>query len=204
MMISVASFDKASTSALSKAGHKVLHLDHHNYYGAEDASLTIEETVSWANEYRATELPAGHSRFTSISYSFPAFPEHTSELGLLPEPLKRVSRQYTLSLSPSLIPSTGPLITALIKSGVARHSAFRLLEAIALYSEGPPDSAVTASATFIKVPATKQDVFTDKDMSLPDKRRLMKFLMFAAAGKFSGTPELQGSSVDDMLCLGAL
>jgi RAB protein geranylgeranyltransferase component A len=39
------------------------------------------------------------------------------------------------------------------------------------------------------VPGSKEDVFKSKDMSLVDKRRLMRFLMFAA-GDFEDSPEL--------------
>jgi Rab proteins geranylgeranyltransferase component A len=91
-------------------------------------------------------------------------------------------RQYAISLSPSIIPSTGPLISALISSGVAKYGSFRLLEGIGIYD---PSGAVKS------VPSSKEGIFNDKSISLIDKRRLMRFLTFAA-GEFEGSPELKG------------
>lgn len=48
-----------------------------------------------------------------------------------------------------------------------------------------------ASGTVKTVPGSKEDVFKNKDMSLVDKRRLMRFLMFAA-GDFEDRSELEG------------
>ena len=41
------------------------------------------------------------------------------------------------------------------------------------------------------VPGSKEDVFKSKVLSLVDKRRLMRFLMFAA-GDFEGKKEIEG------------
>lgn len=41
------------------------------------------------------------------------------------------------------------------------------------------------------VPGSKEDVFKSKALSLIDKRRLMRFLMFAAS-EFEGKKELEG------------
>ena len=45
------------------------------------------------------------------------------------------------------------------------------------------------------VPGSKEDIFKSKDMSLLDKRRLMRFLMFAS-GRFEDTKELKGHEND--------
>ncbi|KAI0959198.1 hypothetical protein AcW1_004099 [Taiwanofungus camphoratus] len=92
------------------------------------------------------------------------------------------SRQYSLSLCPSIIPSTGPLIDALIASGVSRYGGFKLLERVAIYDRPGLIKAV---------PGSKEDVFKSKELSLIDKRRLMRFLVFAA-GDFEEKKELQG------------
>lgn len=113
-------------------------------------------------------MTAQRSKFSSISVS-----------GTVPSR----SRQYAISLSPTLIPSIGPLIDALVASGVSRYGGFKLLERVALY----------ASPGIVKpVPGNKEDVFKSKQLSLLDKRRLMRFLMFAG-GEFEDKPELQGN-----------
>lgn len=80
------------------------------------------------------------------------------------------------------MPSVGPLISALVSSGVARYGGYKLVDRLAVY-----DPAGTVRA----VPGSKEDVFRSRDLSLVDKRRLMRFLLFAA-GEFEGAPELQG------------
>lgn len=41
------------------------------------------------------------------------------------------------------------------------------------------------------VPGSKEDIFKSKEISLIEKRRLMRFLTFAA-GNFEGSPEIDG------------
>lgn len=160
-------------SALSKAGYKVGHLDANPYYGADDASLSVDELVQWADERTKCDaefspyISRQRERFTDISYS-----------GTVPAQ----SRQYALSLCPTIVPSVGPLIDSLIASGVSRYGGFKLLERVALY-ESPGVAK--------PVPGNKEDIFKDKQLSLLHKRRLMRFLMFAG-GEFEDKPELQG------------
>ena len=92
------------------------------------------------------------------------------------------SRNFSISLTPTIIPSLGSLIDSLIASGVSKYGGFKLLESIAVYDQ---PSKVKA------VPTSKEDVFRDKDLSLVEKRRLMRFLMFAA-GEFENSQDLVG------------
>ena len=43
----------------------------------------------------------------------------------------------------------------------------------------------------MQVPGSKEDIFKNKDISLLEKRRLMRFLMFAV-GDYEGSSELSG------------
>jgi len=164
-----------STSALAKAGYRVIHVDPNDYYGGDHATLNVDEIISWANlrsspveSERTNEYLAGQrSRFVSVSY-------HGSS--------PSASRQYSLSLLPSIIPSVGPLISTLIDSGVSRYGGFKLLEKIALYS---------SPGRVKNVPNTKEDVFKNRQISLIEKRRLMRFFTFAS-GDFEDKPELRG------------
>jgi RAB protein geranylgeranyltransferase component A len=71
-----------------------------------------------------------------------------------------------------------------VASGVARYGGYKLLEQTAIYD-------AEASSLVRLVPGSKEDVFKSKDMSLLDKRRLMRFLLFAA-GEFEAAPEIVG------------
>ncbi|PIL36591.1 hypothetical protein GSI_00280 [Ganoderma sinense ZZ0214-1] len=161
-------------AALSKAGFKVAHVDNNQYYGGDEASLTLDELAEWADirsgrqdvpasDYLATQK----ARYTSISRSRTVPPQ---------------ARQYAVSLAPSIVPSIGPHIDSLIASGVSRYGSFKLLEKVAVYDR---------PGLVQSVPGSKEDVFKSKALSLIDKRRLMRFLMFAA-GEFEGKKELEG------------
>jgi len=90
-------------------------------------------------------------------------------------------RQYSISLSPSVIHSVGPFISSLVGSGVYRYGEYKLLGPVGIY-EG----------TEIKmVPQSKEDVFKAPNLSLVEKRRLMRFLLFAAS-EFENDQQLQG------------
>lgn len=99
--------------------------------------------------------------------------------------LLSASRQYAISLVPHLIPATGPFVAALVNSGVARYGSFVLLKRVVVAAS--KDGAIG----FRSVPASKQDVFRDRGVSLVQKRRLIKFLMFAS-GEFENAAELSG------------
>jgi len=107
--------------------------------------------VQWAD----TQSLATNHKFSSVSRS--ADPSQQS-------------RQYSISLRPAVIPSIGPIISSLISSGVSKYGGFRLLERVGLYH---PSGIVK------HVPGSKEDIFKSKDISLVDKRRLMRFLAFA-------------------------
>lgn len=87
-----------------------------------------------------------------------------------------------MPLAPSIVPSVGPHIDSLVASGVSRYGSFKLLEKVAVYDR----PGVVQS-----VPGSKEDVFKSKVLSLLEKRRLMRFLLFAA-GEFEGKKELEG------------
>ncbi|KJA30088.1 hypothetical protein HYPSUDRAFT_175261 [Hypholoma sublateritium FD-334 SS-4] len=156
-----------TAAALSKCGYKVAHIDSNPYYGGDEASLSLEELVKWADRTASSNAP---SRFQRLTRSV----EVPSQ-----------SRQYSICLQPGVIPSVGPLISSLVSSGVAKYSGFRLLEAVIVYD-----------STGVKnVPGSKEDIFKSKEISLLEKRRLMRFLTFAATD-FEDKKELEG--MEDM------
>ncbi|KAI0637611.1 GDP dissociation inhibitor-domain-containing protein [Trametes polyzona] len=169
--------ESIAAAALSKAGCKVAHVDHNQYYGGDEASLTLDELAEWADTRIArgeeksphNYLANQRAKYTSISRSSAIPPQ---------------SRQYAVALAPSIVPSLGPHIDSLIASGVSRYGSFKLLEKVAVYDR----------PGFVQsVPGSKEDVFKSKALSLVEKRRLMRFLMFAA-GEFEGKKELEGKA----------
>lgn len=152
-------------SALSKAGYKTAHIDTNSYYGGDEATLSLEELVQLLD--KTAQYTNSTSRIQQVSRS-----AHVPSQ----------SRQYSICLQPSVIPATGPLIASLVASGVAKYSGFRLLDCVGIHD---PTGHVK------QVPGSKEDIFKSKDISLVEKRRLMRFLTFAA-GEFEDKKELEG------------
>ncbi|KAF4619215.1 hypothetical protein D9613_005473 [Agrocybe pediades] len=160
--------ESITAAALSKAGYKVAHIDSNPYYGGEEASLSLDELVQWADHNATLSSNDPSARYQRITRS---------------KEVPSQSRQYSICLRPAVIPALGPLISSLIMSGVAKYSGFRLLECVSVY-----DSSGRAR----NVPGSKEDIFKNKEISLIEKRRLMRFLTFAAAGDFASKKEVQG------------
>ncbi|KAG9016738.1 Rab proteins geranylgeranyltransferase component A [Tulasnella sp. 427] len=191
-------------AALAKAGKKVLHLDENDYYGGDSASSTLLELITWADErskpvqagadQRASKyIAAQRKSFTEIQYSFPSSSDHVT-----PDPdFMKDSRLYAISLLPCLVPASGPIITSLIASGTSKYGEFCLLSSVAICSprdDNHPEDGWEPK----RVPSSKEDVFKDRSLSLLDKRKLMKFLMFAASDA-EDPLELQGQEQSSLL-----
>ncbi|KAF9242961.1 FAD/NAD(P)-binding domain-containing protein [Melanogaster broomeanus] len=144
--------ESITAAALAKAGLKVAHIDPNGYYGADEATLTLDELVQWADAHTTSDLAQDHD-FRSVRYHV----EYRSP-DILPH-----SKQYSISLSPSVIPSVGPFISSLISSGVARYGSFKLLGPVSMYHNGQ----------FKGVPQNKESIFQDRTIPLIEKRRLI-------------------------------
>ncbi|ORY05348.1 rab protein geranylgeranyltransferase component A [Basidiobolus meristosporus CBS 931.73] len=101
------------------------------------------------------------------------------------------SRQYNLELAPKLLCCSDRLIDDLVASGVSRYLDFKLLEGTYMGWSGKYD----------KVPCSKEDIFTSKNLSLIEKRKLMKYLTYAMDTSADPTiiNEYQDQPFDKML-----
>lgn len=170
-------------SALAKAGKTVLHLDPNEYYGGEQASLTLDELASWASARCASD-DASSSR---SSYRQAQARRCSATPSPVPTELVKDQRRYALSLFPAVLPSRGPLISTLIASDVSKYVSFKLLDSVAIW-----DLSTGDGGGLQRVPGSKEEVFKDKSIGLVDKRRLMKFLMWAG-GDFEADDLLKGA-----------
>ncbi|BGO93134.1 hypothetical protein NBRC10512_003318 [Rhodotorula toruloides] len=137
-------------AALSKAGYSVLQLDSAPYYGTAHASLSLLELHDWASSTPGAE---------------PSSPSP-------PADLSKLSQRFALSLCPILLRAKGPGLDLLVRSKVASYLQFGLLGGVGLWQD--------AERGVARVPASKADVFNDSTLSLVEKRRLTKLLLFAA------------------------
>lgn len=156
-------------SCLAKQGLSVLHLDEHEYYGDRHASLTVDEMMQWVDRIQSSS-----SRYLQASYEFPST-QFQEQLG-------KVARQYALSVFPTILPARGDLIDLLIEEDVGKYVNFRLVDGVAIY-QATQDEEQGSSGSWKRVPAGKDQIFKDSSLSLLEKRRLMKFIMFASSGK---------------------
>lgn len=134
-------------------------MDERSYYGEDQATLSLKELIEWAKERNQASTQ-------QVNVNFPS-----SGSTELPTDLAQSARRYNITLCPTIYPSIGPFISSLVRSGVAKYSAFRLIDTVALYDNG----------TLKPAAATKEDIFKDKSLSLIEKRRVMKFVMAANA-----------------------
>lgn len=96
-----------------------------------------------------------------------------------------------------LLRAHGPALDLLVTSRVASYLQFGLVGGVGLVQADP------APGTVKRVPASKSDVFTDQTLSLVEKRRLTKLLLFAAGqDPLEHDPVLQaGRSLSFLTCI---
>ena len=112
------------------------------------------------------------------------------------EKLFQKSNRFCLDIIPSLLLSRGVSVDDIVKSGVSNYLEFKPIDDVWMLKEasrkppqdldnGQSDSAEKSSSlehvwsgAFKKVPCSKSDVFTSPELSMSDKRLLMKFLRY--------------------------
>ncbi|KAF6073179.1 CHM like Rab escort protein [Phyllostomus discolor] len=77
-------------------------------------------------------------------------------------------RRFNIDLVSKLLYSRGLLIDLLIKSNVSRYAEFKNVTRILAFREGKVE----------QVPCSRADVFNSKELTMVEKRMLMKFLTF--------------------------
>ncbi|KAI9592154.1 GDP dissociation inhibitor [Syncephalis fuscata] len=191
-------------AALAQAGKSVLHLDANDYYGGNWAAFNYKDLQTWLEERQANTLSTQATdsslaptfnktniqRYAKVTAQVLEWPSNDNDASMdesAPkldttnmDQLISNSRRFNLELAPKLLASNGELVDLLISSDIGKYLDFRLTDAIYLF---------TSSLELI--PSSKEAVFSSNTLSLIEKRKLMKFLMFAAA--YEGNEEiLQG------------
>lgn len=165
----------------------MLHLDSSDYYGSGAASLTLDELLRWVDSQSTSTRTPYHSLSIRLASS--------SNSNTLPPELQAGARHYSISLSPSLALSGGLLVNHLVQSDVAKYGGFRLLDMIGIVESSTDQNP---AITLRRVPSSKEDVFRDAELTLLEKRKLMRLLQFAG-GAFEESDNWQGNSRSDHL-----
>ncbi|KAJ8298316.1 hypothetical protein KUTeg_024847 [Tegillarca granosa] len=82
--------------------------------------------------------------------------------------LKKEWRKFNLDLAPRLLYCRGSMVELLITSDIAKYCEFKTVTRMLTLLNGKLE----------KVPCSRADVFSSKDVSMLEKRMLMKFLTF--------------------------
>lgn len=135
-------------SAFSKAELKVLQLDRDSFYGAQEATLS------------SVDLKAGSAIQQELARQFFAEPTKQSSTG-------ESSIEFNLDLAPKLLFSNCQMTQQLIETGIAEYLEFKPITAI--YHSSNEEA-------FIKVPLSKEELFTSKDFTLVEKRLMMRVI----------------------------
>lgn len=82
------------------------------------------------------------------------------------EKILRDYRKFNIDIAPKLLYSKGPLVDLLITSNIARYAEFRNISRVLTWMNGELQ----------EVPCSRADVFATKQVSVVEKRMLMKLL----------------------------
>ncbi|KAK4892723.1 Rab proteins geranylgeranyltransferase component A [Elasticomyces elasticus] len=151
--------------SLSRSDKKILHVDRNDYYGGDEAALSLSETEEWAKKH------AGESAatYTDAVITQRDAQEGGGKLGF--------SRAYSLALAPHLIYARSSLLPAIVSSRTHSQLDF---QAVGSWFTVTTDGS-TSQSRLTRVPSGREDVFRDDSLDLRAKRSLMKFLRFVAS-----------------------
>ncbi|CAH2314801.1 rab s geranylgeranyltransferase component A 1 [Pelobates cultripes] len=103
----------------------------------------------------------------------PSSPQTNDQIASTPVTYSHIvkeGRRFNIDLVSKFLYSRGMLINLLIKSNVSRYTEFKNITRILTYYDGKIE----------QVPCSRADVFASKQLSMVEKRILMKFLTFCA------------------------
>ncbi|KAG0144088.1 hypothetical protein CROQUDRAFT_95401 [Cronartium quercuum f. sp. fusiforme G11] len=152
--------------------HSILQLDPNSLYGSFSwSTLSLSQLINW------THRPIGHFKNVSSDFS--------------PKLLNKLKQaRYAFTLQPTIATASGPLISTLIATQAAPQLSFQL---IGHFARLPPQTDLPP----ITLPGSKHDLFTRSDLSLIDKRRLVR--LFQNTLSSPGEPPPPEQSLADFL-----
>ncbi|KAF2447233.1 FAD/NAD(P)-binding domain-containing protein, partial [Karstenula rhodostoma CBS 690.94] len=154
--------------ALSRSGKKILHVDENPYYSGSAAAFSIPEAEEWVAKVNQGVFRAA---FAEASIHVPELSESDA-----PTLSRRPGRQYNLALAPEIIYSGSAFRRHLVTSQVHHQVGFLPVGSWWIYS--PDTTGGTETGSLEKVPNTREDLFGNRTLDFPAKRKLVKILRF--------------------------
>ncbi|CAL8462001.1 g1532 [Coccomyxa elongata] len=181
-------------AAASKREKSVLHLDPAGYYGSQWTSFQLDQFLDWSKSHgcdtsEASDNGIGSQQTSTLKNT--AEEESFLEVPISNDPgtytnveVQRAegaelgpSKEYNIDVAPRVVHCAGSLINALLDAGAQNYLEFKLLQQSYVWREG----------RYVRVPASRADIFKDRSLSPVDKRALMRFLQ-KAQQSFLGQP----------------
>ncbi|CAH1115921.1 unnamed protein product [Phaedon cochleariae] len=180
------------SAAASRVGKTVLHIDTNDYYGGQWASFNLETITKLKNDDNSSSnvrnplvleentYCLGNNVFNvenvQFKYHIPNIPkksdvsEDTSNMELdekwSSERLLKESRKFNIDLAPKLQFGRGDFVGLLISSNISRYAEYRCVSRIITWLNGK----------LHVVPCSRADVFSNTNVTVIEKRMLMKVL----------------------------
>lgn len=157
-------------AAASRIGKSVLQLDRNGYYGAEWASMSLLQWEEWVVEQQGLSDRPYHKSFSNVEI-VTVFGEHKPALEQRSvEDLRKMSGKFCIDLCPRLVFSKGALVDLLIQSNICRYLEFKNCTRLLIHEQN------SATEQWMQIPCTRDAVFNDRQLSLIQKRKFMKFI----------------------------
>ncbi|KAK0613074.1 GDP dissociation inhibitor-domain-containing protein [Bombardia bombarda] len=174
--------------SLSRSDKKILHIDPNEYYGGAEAAFSLQEAGTWVNRLSLpTEAGSTRGVFRAASITKP--PTASTSLSF--------PRAYSLALAPQFIHARSELLSQLVSSRAYRQVEFLAVGSFFIIK--PASAPTSAKPTIVRIPSTREDVFSTTAISAKAKRVLMKFLKFVVAYDSDPQTELWQQHADTPL-----
>jgi RAB protein geranylgeranyltransferase component A len=146
-----------------------LHLDRNDYYGGNEAALSLSEAEEWAKRHAGSETKTSDA---TISHATVDSPTNADGEGV------KLSQQraYSLALAPHIIHAQSTLLAALVSSRLHNQLDFQAVGSWFILEKAA--EALDANVKISRVPNSREDIFRDSSFDLRAKRSLVKFLRF--------------------------
>lgn len=131
--------------------------------GGEETQVTEEDGGDQTCVHGASDGASDENKPTAEDS-----PDPPKRTGITYSQIVREGRRFNIDLVSKLLYAQGSLIDLLIKSNVSRYAEFKNVTRVLAFREGRVE----------QVPCSRADVFNSKELSMVEKRMLMKFLTF--------------------------
>ena len=156
----------------------MLHIDPNNFYSSSWASLGFDhydKILSDCNTFQPSPTANDqtiqiHGNVCQIKNTKKTWHINEStdenETTWTQEKITKEYRKFSIDLVPKILFSCGKLVDLLISSNISRYAEFRTIDKVCTIFDGKIQS----------VPCSRTDVFNTKDLTIVEKRLLMKLL----------------------------